>query len=51
MELFQHPNMLKESYFNAALYCTIIDFKMHNGSKVTNEYINDVLILISAEEH
>jgi len=23
----------------------------HNGSKVTNEYINDVLILVSAEEH
>jgi len=23
----------------------------HNGSKVTNEYINDVLISVSAEEH
>jgi len=43
--------MLKESYFMAALLCAIIDFKTYNGSKVTNEYINDVLIPISAEEY
>jgi len=42
--------MPKQSYFKAA-FCTIIDVKTHNGSKVTNEFINDVVILISAEEH
>jgi len=43
--------MPKESYFKAD-FCTIIDFKKtHNGSKVTNDYINDVVIPISAEEH
>jgi len=34
MELFQHLNMPKESYFKAAFF-TIIDFKTNNGSKVT----------------
>jgi len=41
--------MQKESYFKAASF-TIIDFKTHNGSKVTNEYINDVVIPLSAED-
>jgi len=40
--------MPKESYFKATLS---IDFKTHNGNKIINEYINDVLIPISAEEH
>jgi len=50
--IFQHLNMPKESHFKAA-FCTIIDFKTHNGSKVTNEYtsITDIIIPISVEEH
>jgi len=51
MELFQHLNMPKESYFKA-VFCTIIYFKTHIGNKVTNKYnYNDVVILISTEEH
>jgi len=42
--------MLKESYFKAA-FGTTIDFKTHNGSKVTNEYINDVVIPINSKKN
>jgi len=42
--------MPKESYFNAA-FCTIIDFETRNGSKVTKEYINAIVIPINEEEH
>jgi len=52
LELFQHhifrKNPISRLPYN--VHCTIIDFKTHNGSKVTNEYINEVLIPSSAEE-